>query len=98
VLTDQLRYPPVYESQELRRLRRERMLGQESLRKTGVSFKHPYPMTAACAPSRASLLTGQYPSLHGVTRTDRPTKTPDSEDMFWLECPSNMGRLVPLDR
>jgi hypothetical protein len=60
VLTDQLRYPPVYESQELRRLRRERMLGRH--------------------------------------QDDRPTKTTDRDDMFWLECPSNMGWLVPLDR
>ena len=60
MLTDQLRYPLVYESQELRRLHRERMLG-----------------------------------LH----QDRPAhEDPDSEDMFWLECRSNMGRLVPLDR
>jgi hypothetical protein len=41
-------------------------------------------MAAACAPSRASLLTGQYPSLHGVAQTDGLGKTPDSEDMFWL--------------
>ena len=41
-------------------------------------------MSAACAPSRASLLTGQYPSLHGVTQTDGLSKSPDSDDMFWL--------------
>ena len=51
---------------------------------TGVSFKHHYPMAAACAPSRASLLTGQYPSLHGVTQTDGLAKAADSDDMFWL--------------
>jgi choline-sulfatase len=84
VLTDQLRYPPVYEAEELARFRSEHMAGQESLRKSGVSFTHHYPMSAACAPSRASLLTGQYPSLHGVTQTDGLAKAPDSEDMFWL--------------
>ena len=41
-------------------------------------------MAAACAPSRASLLTGQYPSLHGVTQTDGLAKTADGDDMFWL--------------
>jgi arylsulfatase A-like enzyme len=84
ILTDQLRYPPDYESEELARFRAEGMPGVERLRKTGVSFKHHYPMAAACAPSRASLLTGQYPSLHGVTQTDGLAKTPDSDDMFWL--------------
>jgi arylsulfatase A-like enzyme len=41
-------------------------------------------MAAACAPSRASLLTGQYPSLHGVTQTDGLAKSADDDDMFWL--------------
>ena len=56
----------------------------ERLRQNGVSFRHHYPMAAACAPSRASLLTGQYPSLHGVTQTDGIAKSADSDDMFWL--------------
>ena len=43
----------------------------------GESFRHHYPMAAACAPSRASLLTGQYPSLHGVAQTDGIAKTAD---------------------
>jgi len=84
VLTDQLRYPPVYESEELVRFRCEHMPGQERLRSSGVSFTRHYPMSAACAPSRASLLTGQYPSLHGVTQTDGLAKGPDSDDMHWL--------------
>ncbi len=84
VLTDQLRYPPAYESEELAAYRRESMPGQEGLRRTGTSFTRHYPMSAACAPSRASLLTGQYPSLHGVTQTDGLDKNADSEDMFWL--------------
>ena len=49
-----------------------------------MSFRHHYPMAAACAPSRASLLTGQYPSLHGVTQTDGIAKSADGDDMFWL--------------
>jgi arylsulfatase A-like enzyme len=84
VLTDQLRHPPVYESQALADFRKENMPGQERLYETGISFKRHYPMASACAPSRASLLTGQYPSLHGVTQTDGLAKTADSGDMFWL--------------
>jgi arylsulfatase A-like enzyme len=70
ILTDQLRRPPAYESAELARWRAEAMPGIERLRREGVSFAHHYAMATACAPSRASLLTGQYPSLHGVTQTD----------------------------
>src|SRR3981081_2690386 len=84
VMTDQLRTPPPYESEELARWRREHCVGEERLRQTGVSFKYHYPMTTACAPSRASLLTGQYPSLHGVTQTDGLAKHADSSDMVWL--------------
>jgi arylsulfatase A-like enzyme len=81
ILTDQLRQPPPYESEELARWRREAMPGVERLRRDGVSFAHHYPMASACAPSRASLLTGQYPSLHGVAQCDG-FKTP--EEVGWL--------------
>lgn len=84
ILTDQLRHPPAYESEELARWRAESMPGMERLRRSGVSFLHHYPMAAACAPSRASLITGQYPSFHGVTQTDGLRKTPDGDEMFWL--------------
>src|SRR4051794_2807142 len=84
VLTDQLRHPPPYESEELAAWRREHTPGQERLRENGISFERHYPLAAACAPSRASLLTGHYPSLHGVTQTDGLLKHADSPDMFWL--------------
>ena len=84
VMTDQQRYPPVYERDEVRRFRRQHCVGAERLRENGVSFLRHYPMSAACAPSRASLLTGQYPSLHGVTQTDGLAKNADSADMSWL--------------
>src|SRR4051794_6668248 len=84
IMTDQLRYPPSYESDALAEYRRRHLPGVERLRQDGVSFRHHYPMSAACAPSRASLLTGQYPSLHGVTQTDGIAKSADGDDMFWL--------------
>ena len=82
ILTDQLRYPPAYESEELARWRAEAMPGVERLRRGGVSFKHHYPMASACAPSRASLFTGQYPSLHGVAQTDGFKGT---DEVTWLD-------------
>jgi arylsulfatase A-like enzyme len=36
------------------------------LAKEGVSFSRAYAVTPLCSPNRASLLTGQYPSRHGV--------------------------------
>lgn len=84
ILTDQLRHPPAYESEELGQWRAESMPGVERLRREGVSCAHHYTMATACAPSRASLFTGQYPSLHGVTQTDGLAKTADGSDVFWL--------------
>jgi arylsulfatase A-like enzyme len=83
ILTDQLRCPPPYESAELAAWRAESMPGVERLRRDGVSFRHHYPMAIACAPSRASLLTGHYPSLHGVTQTDG-FKEADGPEVSWL--------------
>ncbi|MBJ7347147.1 MAG: sulfatase-like hydrolase/transferase [Thermoleophilaceae bacterium] len=85
ILTDQQRFPPPYESDETRQFRSEKCSGEESIRKDGISFNRHYVMSAACAPSRASLLTGHYPSLHGVTQTDGLSKSEECDDMFWLD-------------
>lgn len=84
VLTDQKRYPPPYENADLKRFRREALVAEESLRRDGVSFTSHYTISAACTPSRASLMTGHYPSLHGVTQTDGLAKSAESKDMYWL--------------
>ena len=39
----------------------------------------------ACAPSRTSIFTGQYPSLHGVSQTDGIGKTAWDPGMSWLD-------------
>ena len=61
ILTDQLRHPTVYESDELRRFRREALTAETSLRDSGVSFERHYAMSAACTPSRASLIDRPVP-------------------------------------
>jgi len=50
-----------------------------------MNFVNHHIMSAACAPSRASIFTGQYPSLHGVTQTSGVAKSAIEGDLYWLD-------------
>ena len=41
-----------------------------ALQDRGLTLHRHYAGSTACSPSRATLFTGQYPSLHGVNATD----------------------------
>jgi choline-sulfatase len=84
-MVDEMRYPTVYESPELKDFRSKYLVTQNLLRQNGMEFHQHYIASVACAPSRTTFWTGQYPSLHGVTNTDGAAKSPDEEDMFWLD-------------
>ncbi|RKP50158.1 DUF229 domain-containing protein [Cohnella endophytica] len=83
-LVDEERYPPVYENSEMKQWRKQNLVTQELLRAHGLEFHRHYIGSSACCPSRATLLTGQYPSLHGVTQTTGIAKEAFDSDMFWL--------------
>jgi len=85
VVVDEQRHAPVYESAALTRWREDNLPSQNFLRSKGMSFDNHHIMASACAPSRASFFTGQYPSLHGVTQTSGIAKSAVEEDLYWLD-------------
>ncbi len=85
VMTDEERYPPPYEQEALAEFRRTQLPARARLRARGLEFRRHYAGATACLPSRATLFTGQYPSLHGVTSTDGMAKQADDPSMRWLD-------------
>ena len=85
IMTDEERYPPPYESDAVTSFRTKYMTARESIRSSGVEFHRHYTGSTACTPSRATLFTGQYPSLHGVSSTDGAAKQSTDPEMTWLD-------------
>jgi arylsulfatase A-like enzyme len=85
IMTDQERYPPPYEQDVLRAFRETQLPAREAVRSGGVELHRHYVGSTACAPSRATLFTGQYPSLHGVAATDGLAKKASDPGMSWLD-------------
>jgi arylsulfatase A-like enzyme len=84
IIVDELRKPVVYETEELRQWSRENLKTMTFLQENGVNFNNHYCGSIACAPSRTTLFTGQYPTLHGVSQTDGAAKPAADPTMFWL--------------
>ncbi|HEX6085971.1 MAG TPA: sulfatase-like hydrolase/transferase [Thermoanaerobaculia bacterium] len=84
-MVDEQRYPASYDGPVLRNWMDENLRAQKLLRERGVEFHRHYAQSTACAPSRTSLFTGQYPTLHGVSQTDGIGKSAFDPGMSWLD-------------
>ena len=67
LITDQQRYPCHWPEDP--GWLRDLMPNDQRLADTGLTFRRAFCNTSMCSPSRATLLTGQYPAQHGVTLT-----------------------------
>ena len=88
IMTDEERYPPPYEAAALAEFRRTQLPARERLRARSRELHRHYAGSTACVPSRTTLFTGQYPSLHGVSQTDGiAKKNTDPAMLFQLDVP-----------
>jgi choline-sulfatase len=85
IIVDEQRFPVSYESASLTAWRASNLPAQNQLMANGMQFRNHHIMATACAPSRTSFLTGQYPSLHGVTQTSGIAKSALEQDLYWLD-------------
>jgi arylsulfatase A-like enzyme len=85
IMTDEERYPPPYERDVLAGFRRNQLGARQSLRDEGLEFHRHYVGSTACLPSRTTLFTGQYPSLHGGRQTDGMAKRSSDPAMTRLD-------------
>lgn len=85
IMIDEMRYPPFYETEELVKWQTENLTSLAFLRKNCMEFNRHYAGATACVPSRATIFTGQYPSLHGVKQTTGMAKETHDPDVFWLD-------------
>jgi arylsulfatase A-like enzyme len=83
IMTDEERYPPPYEGEDLHRFRTNQLPARTELQARGLTLHRHYAASTACSASRATLFTGQYPSLHGVTSTGGIAKS--SRELTWLD-------------
>ncbi len=84
IVTDQERAAPPYEDDAMGAWRAAHLPERRWFADNGVSFARHYTGATACVPSRPTLLTGQYPDLHGVTQTNGLGKTEYDSRMRWL--------------
>jgi choline-sulfatase len=84
LLVDEQRFPTVYESAALKQFRATHLPAQARLAQKSASFERHYAASIASVPSRVSLYTGHYPSLHGAANTDVGAKAADDPGMQWL--------------
>jgi len=84
-MTDEERYPPPYEAAALAEFRRTQLPARERLRAQSRELHRHYAGATACTPSRTTLFTGQYASLHGVADTDGLAKQATDPGMHFLD-------------
>jgi len=83
VMVDQQRRSPKYEDPAIVNYLTN-LPARKFFLRNSVHFVNHYVSTVACSPSRGSIFTGHYPSLHGVSQVDGVGKSADDPGIHWL--------------
>jgi arylsulfatase A-like enzyme len=84
IMVDEKAFPFVYEDTNLQSWRSTYLTAENFLRTNCMDYLKHYTSSNACSPSRATLFTGHYPPLHGVSQTDGVAKGAIDANMPWL--------------
>ncbi|CAB9512228.1 Sulfatase [Seminavis robusta] len=87
IVVDQERYPPHYLPNHVNNWLKN-LPGKNAFTHHGsgsTQFVSHRTSSMACSPSRATLYTGQMPSVHGVTQTYGLAKAANDDAMSWLQ-------------
>jgi arylsulfatase A-like enzyme len=79
IITDEERYPRRHETEAVAEFRREQLCARKSWR-----HRHDAGSRARTR-TRATLFTGQYPSLRGVAQTRSTSKKDEDHAMMWFD-------------
>ena len=82
IMTDEERYAPVYETDEIKSYRKT-FKGMNEIQRDSATFLNHYTSGSACAPSRTSIMTGQNISIHKMRNINGVTS--GTMDVTWLD-------------
>lgn len=85
IMVDEWRYPTVYDEANLGDWFADNLPTQKAMKAASTEMVNHYIGSTACTPSRATIFTGQYPTLHGVGYTAGAAKTNHEDDMYFLD-------------
>ena len=85
IMVDEQRFPTSYDNEKLGDWFIKNLPTQTAMKRRSTELVSHYAASTACAPSRAALFTGQYPTLSGVAYTPGGAKLQNENLMYHLD-------------
>src|ERR1700747_3063981 len=87
LMTDEHRYPPVYELNDriLTKWKEQNLSAYNFLRDNGIDFQNHYTESSACTPARANIFTGKKLKNHKLSQTSGFAKPEHDDKLSWLD-------------